>query len=301
MEIAGDCYTLLLVLAGVMGDQSRFDDATSERCREALGILDHASQLGFETRAFHLCRARVLEQLGDKVESQRETEQARSVAPAGALDYFLEGEAQYRRGDSKRAIDAFNHAVSLQPDHFWAQFSLAVCHLKLKHAEAARAELNACIAQQPSFIWPCLFRSLANEELGATPEAEADFDKALGLGADENARYVLFLARGVMRFKHNELTQAATDFRSAISLKPDQYNAYLNLAHVWLAQGRFDESREQAQIAEQLGAPGTALASYHVERGRRFLRGRQYEEALAANQTALALAPRYPACHELDG
>src|SRR5262249_7370273 len=51
-EIAGDCYTLLLVLAGVIGDQSRFDDATSERCREALSILDHASQLGFETRAY---------------------------------------------------------------------------------------------------------------------------------------------------------------------------------------------------------------------------------------------------------
>jgi tetratricopeptide (TPR) repeat protein len=300
-EIVGDCYTLLLLMAGVMGEQSRLDGSTGERCREALRILEDASPLGFETRAYYLRRARLLEQLGDTAQARRETARAGSVVPAGALDYFLEGEAQYRCGDSKRAIDAFNHALSLQPDHFWAQFFLAVCHLKLKHADAARAELNACIAQQPGFVWPYLFRSLANEELGAAAEAEADFQKAIDFGVDENARYVLFLARGVLRFKQNELAQAAADFRLAISLRPDQYNAYVNLAHVSFAQGRFDESQEQARTAAELGAPGTAIASYHVERGRKLLRGRQCEEALAANQTALALAPRYSPCHELNG
>ena len=35
-----------------------------------------------------------------------------------------------------------------------------------------------------------------------------------------------------------QLDGAAADFRKACALKPKQYNAYLNLAHVYLARSR---------------------------------------------------------------
>src|SRR5205823_2022516 len=135
-EVAEDCYTLLLVLAEVREQQSIPDRGGSERYREALRLLDGAHKLGFETRAYHLRRAHFLEQLGEHGEAARDRERARSLPPEVALDHFLVGEEQYRRGDWEQAKNSFNRALALQPGHFWAQFFLAVCHLKSQDWEA---------------------------------------------------------------------------------------------------------------------------------------------------------------------
>src|SRR5262249_41134729 len=151
-----------------------------------------ARQLGFQTRAYHLRRAQFLEKLGEQQEAKKDRVRAASLPPTGVLDTFLIGEEQYRHGDWEGARHSFNQTLSQHPGHFWAQFFLAVCHLKTRHWEAAKAGLNACLTQQPDFVWAYLFRSFANEQLQALTEAQADFAKALQLNPNEDARYVLF-------------------------------------------------------------------------------------------------------------
>src|SRR5262249_53359173 len=160
-EIAADCYTLLLVLASLRSRESGI------RGQEALRILDCAGRLGFQTRAYHVRRAHVLEHVGQRDEARQERERADSLPPESALDHFLLGEELYRRGECTQAMNSFDRALALQPGHFWAQFFLAVCHLKVQHWEAAKAGLNGCLTQQPEFVWAYLFRSFANERLGA--------------------------------------------------------------------------------------------------------------------------------------
>jgi tetratricopeptide (TPR) repeat protein len=300
-EMASDCYALLLVLASVRGGEFLPAEAGKERYREALRILERARKLGFETRAYHLRRAHFLELLGEQREARKHRDRAASLPPEGALDHFLLGEEQFRRGDWEQAMSSFNHALSLQPAHFWAQFFLAVCHLKVRRWQAAKAGLNACLAQQPDFVWAYLFRSFAHEKLREVPEAEADFQRALHLNPNEDARYVLFLARGILRFNQRELEPAAADFRSAMALKPGQYNAYLNLAQVFLAQGQFEEAEEQTRTALRLRPPVQAVAGYHLERGRNLLRQKRYEEAIRASEAALELSPLQPLPHEVRG
>jgi tetratricopeptide (TPR) repeat protein len=299
---------LLLVLASVRGQQPPVAHApgspsqgSNERYQEALRILDRARQLGFQTRAYHFRRAHFLEQLGESEEAREDRERAASLPPEGALDHFLLGEDHYRRGRWEQAMTSFNRALSLQPAHFWAHFFLAVCHLKVQQWEAAKADLNACLAQQPDFVWACLFRSFANEKLQAIPEAKADFQKALQLEPNDDARYVLFLSRGIHHFNQRELERAAADFRSAMALKPDQYNAYLNLAQVHLAQGQFEEAAEQVRAALRLRPPVRVVADYHLERGRHLLRDKRYEEAVGACEAALRLSPHQPLSHEVCG
>src|SRR5262249_56099385 len=142
----------------------------------------------------------------------------------------LLGEDQYRRGDWEQAMRSFNHALSLQPAHFWAQFFLAVCHLKVQRWQAAKAGLNACLAQQPDFVWAYLFRSFAHEKLRAWPEAEADVEQALRLEPRDDARYALLLLRGILHFNRGEVRRAAGDFQSARALTPPQHNASLTPA-----------------------------------------------------------------------
>src|SRR5262249_28317036 len=155
-----------------------------------------------------------------------------SLPRQGPLDHFLIGLQHYRNADQNGAKDSFNRALALQPGHFWAQFCLAVCHLKLRNWEAARSDLNACLSRQPDFVWGYLFRSFASEKLRAFSEAEADLQRALLLDPSDNARYALLLAHGIQHFNRDDLAPAAADFRAAMALKPDQYNAYLNLSQV---------------------------------------------------------------------
>jgi tetratricopeptide (TPR) repeat protein len=299
--LAADCYTLLLVLAGVRGQQPTPDPWGNERYQEALRLLDRARELGFQTRAYHLRRAHFLARLGEHEEAREERDRARSLPPGGALDHFLAGEEQYQRGDLAAARSSFSRALALQPGHFWAQFFLAVCHLRAQEWEAAKAALNACLGQQANFVWAYLFRSFANEKLQAPAEAEADFQRAAQLDPNDEARYALLLTRGVLYFNQGEMGRAADDFRSATALKPEQYNAYLNLAHVYLAQGQFEQAAEQARAALRFRPPAPAVAGYHVERGRGLLRDGKYEEALRACDAALELSLDQPLPHEVRG
>jgi serine/threonine-protein kinase len=300
-EIAADCYTLLLVLASLRSQQPSTDHGGKSQHQDALRLLEIARRLGFQTRAYHLRRAHFLEQAGEPGKAREERDQARALPLEGALDYFLLGEEQFRRGDWEGARNSFDRALALQPGHFWAQFFLAVCHLKAQHWEAAKAGLNACLSQQPDFVWAYLFRSVAKEKLQALAEAEADFQRALQLNPNEDARYVLFLTRGILRFKQREWERAAADFRLAMSLKPNQYNTYLNLAQVYLTQGEFEQAAEQMRTARRLRAPVQVVAGYHLECGRNLLRAKRYKEAVQACETALELSPQQPLPHEVRG
>jgi tetratricopeptide (TPR) repeat protein/predicted Ser/Thr protein kinase len=299
--VQADCYALLLVLASVREQQALVGQGSKGRYEEALRILDHASQLGLRTRAYHLRRAHLLEKLGNQKQAKIDIDLAAAVAANSALDQFLVGEEYYRRGDWQNAMNSFNCALGLQPDYFWAQFFLAVCHLKTRHWEAAKAGLNACLAQQPDFVWAYVFRSFANEKLQQPASAEADFRKALERNPNAGACYVLFLTRGILHFNHGEMKRAAADFRSALAIKPDQYNAYMNLAHIYLAEGRFEEASSQVRAALQFRPPPEILAGYHCARSSKLLQDNKYEDAVQACEAALKLSPREPLAYMVRG
>jgi serine/threonine protein kinase/tetratricopeptide (TPR) repeat protein len=296
-----DCYTLLLMLAGFRSQPPFHQQESKERCQEALQLLDTARKLGLESRAYYLRRADVLDQARKHDEARRERDQARSTPLNGTLDYFLIGEQRYRRGDWDGAKQAFDRVLALNPSHFWAQFLQSVCHLKLQQWEAAKAGLNACRVQQPDFIWIYLYRSFANEKLEAFQEAETDFEQALRLNPNDDAHYFLLLARGILHFNQGARGSAAEDFRRARALKPNQYHAYLNLAHTYLALGEFEQAADQARKGLQLQPPPEAVYGYYVERGRNLLRAKRYAEAIQACDTAGDFAPDRPAASAVRG
>jgi serine/threonine protein kinase/tetratricopeptide (TPR) repeat protein len=293
-EISADCYTLLVMLASNLTAQPPPEQSNEGRYPDALWLLDAARKLGMHTRAESQARAQILARLGRHAEANEESRRASFLPPQGYMDHFLIGLKQYRGGDPDRARDSFNRAITLHPGHFWAQFCLAVCHLKSREWEAARSDLNACLSRRPDFVWAYLFRSFASEKLLAQSDAEDDIQNALRLDPSENAHYALLLTRGIHRFNQKELTAADGDFRTAIALKPDQYNAYLNLAHLHLARGQSDEAAEMFRRALSLHPPADVLFGYHLERGRSLLRDGRYADAVRACDAALEVSPDQP-------
>ena len=299
--VAEDCYTLLLVLASVKGRQPLPGPENNKRYAEALRLLDTADKLGIQTRTYHSRRADLLEKAGQSEEARAALAQAEAMTTQSPLDHFLLGEEQYRRGKFAEASVSFDRILVQQPGHFWAQFFHAVCQLKAHHWATAKTGLNACLSQQPDFVWGYLFRSFAHEKLQEWANAEADFTKAQQLNPNEDARYVLFLTRGIFYFNQRELDRAAADFRAAIALKPDQYNGYLNLAHVYLAQQQFEQAAAQVNAAMLLRPPVQVVFGYHLERGRNLLHDKRYEDAIEACQAARELCGDQPQPFDVAG
>jgi tetratricopeptide (TPR) repeat protein len=326
-EILGDCYQLLLILAETEA-QSAFDRKASERepfLSQALSFLDQAQRLGAPSRAFHLRRARYLKMLGKVAEASQAESTAQGAALDQVLDHFLMADELYRREEFAEAIKEFDHVLERKPGHFWAQYLNALCLLRQKRPAEARTLLSACLAQRSNFVWLYLLRGFAQEELQAWSAAESDFEKASQMALDDNARYVLFVNRGVLRVRTDRFDDAVADLNAAIKLKPNAYQAFVNLAQAYRRLDKLDLALEQldhavrlepglahlyrlrARLYLELNEPTLALSNfdlaierentnspYHVddlvERGRLLLRDGKHAEALASFDVALALS-----------
>jgi tetratricopeptide (TPR) repeat protein len=117
----------------------------------------------------------------------------------------------------------------------------------------------------------------------------------------QEARYALLLTRGILHFHQGELGQAGADFQKAVNLKPDQYNGYLNLAHVHLARGELDYAEQRMKEALRRGPPEEVVLAYLIDRGRSLVRAGRYDEALGACDAAMKLRAQQPNVWMLRG
>src|SRR6516162_9992821 len=278
-EVLADCYQLLLILAETEA-QSALGGPTGGQqpgLQKAVRLLQQALLFGPPSRAYHLRHERYLGLLGDEAGARQGQEAAAVVPVQDALDHFLVGDEYYRRSRFDEAIKEFNEVLHMKPAHFWAQYLDALCLLRLHRPAEASSQLTACLAQRSDFVWIYLLRGFAQGELLAFDAAEADFRKALQMSLDENARYVLLVNRGVLRVREDRLDDAVADLKAAIALRPNEYQAYVNLAQAYRRQKNVDQALAQMDCAVRL-EPTLA----HLYR----LRARLY---LECKQPALAL------------
>jgi eukaryotic-like serine/threonine-protein kinase len=264
-EITSGFCQLLLILADAV---SQSPGAKPEkRAEEALRIVNRAQGLQSQaTQAYHQRRADLLEMKGDRLGATRERAKAEQLTPANAYDFFLIGREATRRRDWTGAIIQLSTATQLQPDHFWAQCLLAICHLQTHQPAKARIGLNACLQRKPDRAWLYMLRGLANaeaarEDMGRRgPDhvkiasaqfeaAEADYRTALELLGNQTEqlelRYVLLLNRGMMRLVRDDLTAAAVDFKEAIRLNDRRFEAFVSLGQVYQRESRTEDALQQ--------------------------------------------------------
>jgi tetratricopeptide (TPR) repeat protein/tRNA A-37 threonylcarbamoyl transferase component Bud32 len=323
-DIVEGCYEMLLVLA-----------EADPQPEDALRILDRAKALGSPPRAYHLRRADYLSKLGRTDEAREAIQDAAVLEPASPLDFFLLGFDQQRRGELGSAAANLAKALQERPEHFWARYFLAVCHLRAHRPDLAAEQLTGCLARRPDVTRVYLLLGLAHGEVGNFEAAEEDSHKALSLlsnNPDDEVRYAVLVNRGALRQRQRKYSSAETDLRQAIRLKPEKYQAYVNLAQVYQQQTKLNEAVEQLneafRVGRQLEAPALALlhhhrarvrgelgqrdaaladcdealrqapsADVHVERGRLLYECQRYEEAVRAYDAALKRQRDLPAAY----
>jgi tetratricopeptide (TPR) repeat protein len=295
-EIIESCYELLLILAEAVAHAvpGQAKETYRTQLAMAIQILDRAQKLCPPTRAHHLRYARYLFQLGDAKQAQRELQRAAESEPVTSLDYFLMGDEHARQGELQEAVAAFEAALHRQPDHFWSEFFVAMCHLRSRPQRLAEAKtaLTACLARRKDLVWVYLNRGLVYTMLNEFAEAEDDYQKALQLfegRRDADAEYALLANRAFLRYRQERLTEAVTDYQRAIERRPDQYLTYVNLAEVYRKQHKWNEALIQLDQAIRLKP--TDLAGVYRTRAQLYLEQRNAEAALRDFERALKAYP----------
>ncbi|MBV8611116.1 MAG: protein kinase, partial [Singulisphaera sp.] len=190
-EVEADRYLMLLILSEAVARPLSGEDPRHQAA-EALRILDQAATLRGPTPAFHLQRAACLERLGDAEAARTERTEAARLKPADAFDHLLLGRERIQRGDWDAARSHFEEALHQRPDSFWAHCLLAIADLNSvpPRAAEAKAELTACLSQQPSFAWLYLLRGSAYGQMGVALAAAArSSPQAAAFAAESEARF----------------------------------------------------------------------------------------------------------------
>ena len=245
-EIAEGCYTLLLVMAGA----EPMPEAGLRRLDQAVHCVPPRGHTTFGER-------HAWTRAGNASAAAQERHLADQLQPTAAFDHFLVGQDAYKRGDPIAALRHFDTAIQLERDQFWAHALSALCWLQLKGPVQAKYSLNTCVEREPEFAWLYILRGFASSTIPApSPQeavlvfqtAEADYDRArqiLDRQPNDELRYILLVNRGVLRFQHGKIDQAATDLQTAIRLNDRSSQAYESLVIVFLKQGKSDEAVEQ--------------------------------------------------------
>jgi tetratricopeptide (TPR) repeat protein len=296
IEVNEGCYELLLILA----DTTATDG--TEGVKQALRILERAKGLGLQSRAYHAQRARYLERLGDQHGSRKTRKQADALQAGGALDHFLLGEEYHRQGNVHAAIGAFHNALRIQPNHFWARYLLSVCYLRLQPSrpDLASDGLTACLREGRNVDWVHLLRGIAYTQLDLFGAAEDDFQKVLDHKPNEDALYAVLVNRGVLRGRQRDFVRATADLMQAIALKPNSYQARINLAKVYqqrneipAALDQMDRAIETAtRPAEDARVDKPALANLYRNRAMLQLDRKDHQAALEDFSKAIQAYPR---------
>src|SRR5262249_61755637 len=123
--LAEDARELLLMLAGA---KVYLNGGEKQTLRQALSLLERAESLsGLEpSKALWQDRAQYLRRLGEVTRARAAQKQADRTPAVSARDHYLLATAYARQGGDghARAIKALDHAVLLNPRHYWSHLQL---------------------------------------------------------------------------------------------------------------------------------------------------------------------------------
>lgn len=179
---------------------------------------------------------------------------------------------------------------------FNAAHRLPFSHLYLDKAKygLAERELQAAIAELPSFQPAYLSLAYLYSEQGHNGKVVATCDEGLSLGPHPKLHFI----KGTALFELDRLGEAVEEFRRVIALEPQYWKAYLNIAQIGLKTGNYFESIEYCNKILTLNS---GLAEAHYIRAQALINTGNGKEAEAAIRKALILKANDPRFYEALG
>jgi len=232
---------------------------------------------------------------------------------------FERGNALISQQQWQAALDCFEEATSLNPNHAEAHAHAGNVLRLLRKPDAALRAYDRAIALRPSYAEVHYNRGVLLHNRQQAREALDSFDRALSINASfAEARF----RRAEVLRELGRLDEAEASYRETIALRPDFADAYFNLGTLLMTLGQphaavasFDMAirvkpdfaraygnRAQAEAKAGLLAEGRASheqavlldpqdAALHFNFGVFLSDIKSWEEAAASYRTAIALDP----------
>jgi len=294
-------YELLLAFAeaSVRGAGAGVGDVSRSAAAARAAVDRAAALIGRETEATRLHRAECLAAAGESGQADAERARAASEPPGEtAADQFLLGslltrpDAAVTSTTFARARAAFEQALRLDPEHFWAQYALGMLGLRQGRSDMADVHLTACLTRRPAFAWAWILRGSARASLGERDRAAEDFDRSLSLPLEPEARYVALVNRAVLvEFAQGRVEAAGDLLREAHGILPTDGKALLALARLEDGAGRSTQAIELLDQAVEV-APQDSAA--YRQRGELHANSGDFVAAERDLRAAAALDRRVP-------
>lgn len=248
-----------------------------------------------------LDHSKILEQL----------DRALQFKPRTANAWMLKGRIYLEDGKSTDALDAFSHAIDIDPAIPTLHSSRAEAYLNLKEADLARRDLEAELQIRPKYALLQDTYTLRCE-LGRVLTIGADYDAAIeqytGAVEIESDQLPAHLGRAkayrlkaigadVTAEKQDELLdQADKDIEAVFPTNEDDLDLMLEKGYLIVTRGQIEESRKQ-----------TEAARIHYDEAQKFLaqviqavQDRQAREGKSTRGEAILLAEAFGKRGDMD-
>ena len=198
---------------------------------------------------------------------------------------FQQGNFLMMLGQSDKAIEAYSHAIELNPNNAIAYYNRGTAHHSKGDLDRAIADYNKAIELNPELADAYNNRGNTCSDKGELDRAIADYNKAIELNPKLELAYY---NRGAVHYNKGELDCAITDYDKAIELNPELADAYNNRGNAYRRNGNVDLAIEDYNRTIEL-RPDDALA--YNNRGIAYLIKDELDRAVGDYSKAIELRP----------
>lgn len=243
----------------------------------------------------YLNEAKALEAQGRFDAAVEAYDRAIAISPDHPPAYNGKGVALARQGLIDAAITTLEQAMMLFPDDAEAYYSRGVLEFMLGRVPSAISFFDQALERRPDHAKAHHNRGIALYQTGRFQDAVSSYTKALGAAPQFSEA---FNNRGRAYHRLGQDQQAIDDFDAALELNDQFAEAFNNKGVVLLEQDQFSQAFEQFDKALSYQPDNI---NYCVNRGFALFKEGDLDAALADFDSALALDPNHAEAHFKKG
>lgn len=197
------------------------------------------------------------------------------------------GLSLHQQGRLEQARAYYQQVLSLQPEHFDANYLIGLVYAQGGNAQMALEFLRKVTLLKPDFVDAYYNLGVIAERAELLEEAAKNLQKVVSLRPDYPMAHNNL---GVVFQRQGHLKSALESFGKEIHLYPNNAEAYNNRANVYKELSQNGLALSDYEQAIKLN-PGYAQA--HCNRGQLLAKQERYQEAIASFDQAIAIDPLY--------
>jgi len=190
--------------------------------------------------------------LGDYADADKWFSEVVAETPNDSDAWYLLGRARYNENKFTAAIDAFEHALTLRPNHVEAENNIGLSWKELNQGEKARAAFQSAIDWQgdsPHDPQPFLNLGVLLSNSNQNEQAIPLLRKAISIDPKNPAVHEQL---GKIYMTIDRLPEAQSELEQAVSLAPNTSALHYKLGQILRKQGLGDRAQQEFAICERL-------------------------------------------------